>query len=157
MVAGYKVGNLTFDELGKLGKLTTSLVGLWSRMEAAWDEAMVNIESVSIFEELEGLVATVKEAISCTVRSSEMFVRQNKAQSPRTEDSPADGILVVPTVVDGAEESQEVGDTDLEGPRCGSTWYGSVSDRCLAKGDRILFGPNCGGPPTHNQSQFTSP
>jgi hypothetical protein len=117
LVPGYKGDNLTFDELGKLGRLTTSLVGLWSRMEAAWDEAMVNIESGSIFEELEEIVATVEEAISSTVRSSELFVRQNGARSPCTEDSPADGTLVVPMVVDGAEESHEVGDADMEETR----------------------------------------
>ena len=84
LVAGYTGNNLTFVELGKLGRLTTSLVEMWSRMEAAWDNAMVNVESGSIFVELEEIVATVEEAISSRIRSSELFVRQDRARSPCT-------------------------------------------------------------------------
>jgi hypothetical protein len=89
LVVGYTGDNLTLEKLGKLGRLTTSLVELWSRMEAAWDDAMVNVERGSIFVELEEIVATAEEAISCRVRSSELFVGQDRARSPCTEGSPA--------------------------------------------------------------------
>ena len=80
---------LTFDELGELEELNTALEEQWSRMEAAWDDAMVNVERGSIFVELEEIVATAEEAISCRVRSSELFVGQDRARSPCTEGSPA--------------------------------------------------------------------
>jgi hypothetical protein len=43
LVAGYKSGGLTFDKLEELKEFTTALVEQWSRMETAWDEAMVQI------------------------------------------------------------------------------------------------------------------
>ena len=114
LVAGYKSGGLTFDKLEELKEFTTALVEQWSRMETAWDEAMVDIENGSVFTELEGLVTIIEETISSTLKSSELFVEQNGAHVPCAEESPVDTTPIVPAVVNGAKESQGVWDTDHE-------------------------------------------
>ena len=55
-VAEHENVGLTFDKLEELEELRKALEEQWSRMEAAWDEAMVSVEDRSVFTELDELV-----------------------------------------------------------------------------------------------------
>ena len=107
-VAEHEGGGLTFNKLGKLEKLNTALEEQWSSMEAAWNEAMVNIEDGSVFMELEGLVTIAGEAIGNILRTSGLFIGKNWARVPDADASPVDAMpAVVPEAVDEACEIRE--------------------------------------------------
>ena len=107
-VAEHEGGGLTFNKLGKLEKLNTALEEQWSSMEAAWNEAMVNIEDGSVFTDLEGLVTIAGEAIGNILRTSGLFIGKNWARVPDADASPVDAMpAVVPEAVDEACEIRE--------------------------------------------------